>query len=294
MKEISAKNLLDIFCEKFAASNNGLKPFPTTLIIEFINGTEIVFYSEESEWYKMSSSSIKIYYSNDIEYNYAYEQRAIILKLEYDYNSIYFENIKNQFKENLNDIGFSYVNSIELSSFRHIITLTHFENLILQTPNDFENLVYNHTLNSLLNSYTQYQKPIFSKFSLDKEIHTFVLRWWESNLSYNLHYGLLEAKVNFENVLYIENDIQLMLKHTRNDQEAFFSIWLILYKVCIKLQEALANHPMFIPNFKCYPTFFDYFKQNDEYSRFAKKHKDLDTDKYIRLLLKELKKPEYF
>ncbi len=283
MGKITAKYLFDTFCERFAALDHGIKLFPTSLIIEFVNGSSIIFYHQESEWIKMSSATIENYYSRNIDYNYSYEQTAIIVDIGYDHNSINFEDLKNQFNEIQNSTGFSYVNTVPVGAegSLQVIALTHFEHLALQTLNDYENLVFNHTLNSILNSYTQYQKAVFSKFRLDEKIHTFVLRWWESDISYNLNYQTEQnAQLNFERVLNVENDIEIMLAHTGEDQKAFFSIWLILYKVCIRLKDALADHPIFASNFKCYPTLFDHFQWNKEYSNFAEKYKNLDTDKY--------------
>ncbi|NMH87943.1 hypothetical protein [Flavivirga algicola] len=296
MKEVTAKNLFEIFCEKFAEVNDGTKSFPTTLIIEFLYGTEIVFYPEESEWFKMSFSSIEDYYSDyDMGSNYAYEISAIIINYKYSENSIDFENLRNQFDQIQDHTGFSHTNSIAVdeAGIDHVIALTHFEHLTLQRPEDYENMIFNHTLSTLSNSYNQYQKPIFSEFRLNKKIHTFTLRWWESNIGYSLHFDD-DTKVNFDQVLYAENDVELMLEHTHGDQEAFFSIWLILYRICVKLKSALADHPMFLPNFECYPTFFDHFQQNEVYGLFAEKHKDLDINEYVNLLLKTLKKPQNF
>lgn len=303
MKEISAKFLFDTFCKKFAILNYEsttlyceTKLFPTTLIIEFTNRSEIIFYPEETEWIKMSSYSLKKYYSENTDYNYAYEQNAIIMPYEYDFNSIDFENLKKQFEGIQNDTGFSYISSIipNRTHFTHIIALTHFEQLTFQTPSDYENLIFNHTLNAILNSYNQYQKSVFSKLRLNKKIHTFTLGWYESNFSYNLCYGSEPIDIiKFSQALYTKTDIELMLSYTKSDQEAFFSIWLILYRVCTKLKEALTDNSLFLSNFKCYPTFFDNFHQIEEYTTFAKKYKDLSTTEYIELVLKELKIPEY-
>ncbi len=297
MKEITAKAVFDLFCERFASIHDEIKLFPTSLTIEFLNGSGIIFYPETSEWNKMSGSALEEYYTDNTNYQYAFEQNAIVVKHAYDHDALNFDALRNQFNQIQRYTGFSYVHSfgVGTESNRHYITLTHFEQLTLETPEDYENLLFKHTLNAIQNSYIQYQKPVFSGFDVNKQIHTFVLRWWESNIGYSMYYGSEPAiKMNFSNVLYTENDVQIMLKKTQGDQEAFFAIWLLLYRVCVKLKEALRDHPMFVKEITWYPTFFDHFQHNETYSLFAQKNKELETDTYIDLLLKELEKPPYF
>ena len=292
MKTINAKSLFDLFCERFAELNNGTDLFPTVLVIEFINGEEIVFYPQECEWFKMSSSSLKAHYSNDPDYNYAYEQNAIIVNWKYDFDSIDLDDLQNQFDLIKTYTGFSNVSSINLNDFRCIIALTHFEDLTLKNLYDYEKLILNHTLSAISNLYNQYQKPVFSHLKFDKKVHTFVLHWYESKLSYHFYFDPEENnKAFFSGVLYTENDFQLMLKHTKDDQQAFFIIWLILYRVCLKLNDALVNQPLFMPNFKCYPAFFSESQQNEKYTQFAERNKNLDINEYVELLIEELETP---
>ena len=220
------------------------------------------------------------------------------LDIDYDYTSIDFEQLLEEFKSFIPAIGFADVAHIE-DEESHLIWIGNQKKPVQITcGEDLEKYCFKHIKSAM----DQLHKNFFTKIQvmksgelipMDEKIRRLIPYWGESGLdcyyinvpkdSEDLNDGILLASYfSIYETEYLEEWIKKEEQEEYPTYNRFVEILFILYRVCIKIQREFANHPMFHKGFQCYPCSQDMEESfNNTFYTLAEETLELPIEEYL-------------